>query len=244
MPENSNHKRFEEYALDFVNIAVKEQEAGYKSNSPETLAQYKERLKLQMLAPLTAFKEKFESGYFTLLSEISKNKEKNVDDYKVSEEKLAHIKDSDFLMKSVLEGDTFQKLLGFTNEQMLDLYEVCTKLIDQKRFEDSQNAFMFLLVLNPTISSFWTGLGVIWQQEHRLQEALFAFKVAIIHKMDSIEPYLSALRCCLEMQDHEEANRLLQIAIEMENEDVSNVDLQKLKAEAQELQKYIKNIKK
>ena len=88
----------------------------------------------------------------------------NLEDFLIDNEAFKKVNNEKVLMQHLQEGKPLQVLFGFSNEATAEFYGAAKSILEQKRFEDAMNAFLFLTTINPYISDFWLGLGMSQQQ--------------------------------------------------------------------------------
>jgi len=135
----------------------------------------------------------------------------NLEQFVISEEVLNRL-GNDGAALEMLEGKSLQQIFGFSNETALLFYEVAKNILEQKRFRDAINAFVFLTTINPYVPSFWMGLGMAQQlnQEHNV--ALDSYNIALTLEGRQIFPYIVAAQCCIEIKDFDKATNLMEVA--------------------------------
>ena len=164
----------------------------------------------------------------------------NLEDFIIDEEAIARISDEEVLLNHLEEGKPLQELFGFTNEVTAEFYEAAKNILEQKRFEDAINAFVFLTTINPYMSDFWVGLGMAHQQNNQHDEALFSYSVAFNLDGRQIFPYVLAAQCCMEVKDFERALEVVDSAVlyaEVHNDEQGS---RQLKEDAVAAREYVR----
>lgn len=166
-------------------------------------------------------------------------------DFIINEETIESISNEEVLLKHLEEGKSLQDIFGFSDETTAEFYDAAKNVLEQKRFTDAIDAFVFLTTINPYISDFWTGLGLAQQNNNDHDAALFSYNVAFTIEEGEIYPYILAAQCCIEMKNFDKAIEILDVA---ENcaEEHSNEgdDYQKLKEDAQAAKLYVRQQQK
>ncbi len=140
---------------------------------------------------------------------------------------------SDFF-QLLLQKGKIQDALGINDQQLEEYYTLSWKLLEEKRYEESSDAFFFLLNLNPYYQKFWLGFGIAEQAKENYVDAAFAYLMAQIMKKDDPVPYLNSAKCFLALEEKGVAAENIEQAIKYCGE---NSDLEAIKSEAKIIQK-------
>lgn len=163
----------------------------------------------------------------------------NIKDFLISDEALARLNDKEVLARHFEEHRPLQELFGFSNNTVAEFYDAAKSILEQGRFEDAVNAFVFLTTLNPYISDFWVGLGVAHQSNRDHDSALFAYNVAFNVDGKEIFPYVLAAQCCMEIKDFNKAIECIDKASKYAEERPEDVSSKKLKEDAAVAKRYV-----
>lgn len=107
-------------------------------------------------------------------------------------------------------GESLQKIFGYQKSAMLTLYELSKKLLTEKRNDDAMKAFSFLCAVNPRVSSFWIGLGLVFENAQSWPEAIDSFQIAAAAVPSDFDGYLGVIRCCDAIKEYGSAKELLE----------------------------------
>jgi type III secretion system low calcium response chaperone LcrH/SycD len=162
-----------------------------------------------------------------------------ITDYLISDEKRKEIQDGDKMLEYLAHNHTLQAVLGFADDILLDMYEVAFGLFEAKRYAECIDAFIFLTTVNPNVSSFWLGLGSALQMEQRHDEALAAYKVAITKDPERLDGYLYAARCCMQMKEFEEGQKICDVALELAKDHPENEQLAKMIQDVRKMKRHL-----
>lgn len=145
--------------------------------------------------------------------------------YLLSESIKNELKDPKRFGERVRSCPTFQEALGFSNDAVLDFYNVAKNLLEQKRYAEAADAFFFLTQLAPQVKAFWLGMARSERLNNRLDQAIPLYIATIAFDESDQEAYLECVRCCLEAGQNEQAIYVLDIALNYvgRNEDVPGV---------------------
>jgi len=61
----------------------------------------------------------------------------------------------------VAQGKTWKELLGISQEVMCALYKAAKSLLDAGRYQEAEDAFFYLLLVDHNCSIFWKGLCIL-----------------------------------------------------------------------------------
>lgn len=125
--------------------------------------------------------------------------------YLINEEGLKIAQDQKALEAAYKEGKTMQDLFGFSNEVMLDFYKAAVTLYEERRYEDSLAAFIFLSTVNPGVPCFWKGKGLCFEGLQKWDQALRAYDQAIMANPTNIDGYGVTIRFLLEQRKDPDA---------------------------------------
>ncbi|MBM3198478.1 MAG: hypothetical protein FJZ58_04395 [Chlamydiae bacterium] len=91
------------------------------------------------------------------------------------------------------EGDTFQSILGLSDELLLWIYSVGHRLSTEKRHEDALAIFRLLTMLNPLVADYYVAQGITERALGQSHEALYSFALAsLVNPHHPIARYNSA----------------------------------------------------
>ncbi len=120
-----------------------------------------------------------------------------------------------FSLKELMQKENgIQQLLEISDE-VLDLYyKAALHLLDEKRWKDASDAFLFLVLLNPFVHNYWIGAGIAEQSLGNFEQAIQYYVLS--QASDSTDPisYAHAFQCCLALDETETAQKFLEEALE------------------------------
>lgn len=143
--------------------------------------------------------------------------------------------DIEHFKKELTEKPTAQEALEISNEFMAKLYQVACDLFEQKRYEDSSHAFLFLATLNSHNHDYWVGLGMSTQLCHAYETAIDAYELAALCDISSPVPYFYLAKCLFAIHDRESALQALDLAIETAGESDEYAELKQQAEAAKEI---------
>ena len=88
--------------------------------------------------------------------------------------------DEDRRIRAFVQGEiTLADLHGMPQEELYDIAEYGQRLFEQGKLEDSETIFKALTALDPYDENFHAGLGSVYHQQGRLDDALIEYDRAI-----------------------------------------------------------------
>ena len=136
-----------------------------------------------------------------------------------SEATKKKLRDLPSFKKELEEGRSVQELLGFSDETMEQLCKAAYHLFEEKKYQESANAFLFLTTLNLHHCEYWLGLGMAMQFCQEYETAIDAYELAAISDVASPLPYFYLGKCLFAIHDRSAALQALDLAIEMAGEE-------------------------
>lgn len=124
--------------------------------------------------------------------------------------KVDNTKDIDDILA---KGKIVQDLLGFSREKITHLFERAIVYLQVGHFDEAVSSFSLLTRLNPYIADFWLGLAIAQMRQGEHTRAFEAFGMAIAMDPSRFDIYSYAIECCLEMQNPNQADALLNDAV-------------------------------
>jgi len=129
------------------------------------------------------------------------------------------VKDLLQLSESLAKGARCCELLGIKESTMHSLYHAAKALFDQKRHEEAEAAFTFLILLDHGQYAYWLGLG-----HARAQTKQFVLAIEAYRRAQELEPTLCwppifIANCLIERNDFVGAFNELEEAIKLYRED-------------------------
>lgn len=116
------------------------------------------------------------------------------------------------LGKQVIEGKTWKELLHLKDSSFEMLYKGARSIFDAGNFEQAEEAFFVLSLLDSKNSLFWIGLGHSAFHAHHHDVALKAYMAASMTDPHSIWPHIYAANCFEAKKDFRHALMALEEA--------------------------------
>lgn len=184
-----------------IELLVRESPSEWKPNPFTSEFEHNKRKKAEIAASFEKYQERVSHGYEVLLRH-----EPTAD--KLFDKKQVHR----LLSKSVKdlehETETLQELLHIKDESLLKMYKVVKKLHEKTLNNDASDLLLFLILMNPLISSFWEALGGLERQKANFNEACLAYMMAYDLNNESFTPLFSCMDMFLQQQEKKKAKLL------------------------------------
>lgn len=116
--------------------------------------------------------------------------------------------------KELEDGKTPQEMLGFKNQDIEMFYTEGYELYNRQNYKEAGLVFLFLCYLNPLVSAFWLALGAAEEKLKDLKQASEAYLMACELDDQTLDPYLQAAKCHINMQHGDKARMILSRALE------------------------------
>lgn len=137
-----------------------------------------------------------------------------LDDYKLKPERFFEVMTKRAVAIVSETEPTNQELLGVSDEVLQKYFNAARRLLDDKKWFDARDAFLFLTFLNGFVHDHWIGLGIAQQSQGRYQEALMAYIMAeATDPSDPVAP-ANAFQCAAALHELEYAAYSLDKAIQ------------------------------
>lgn len=105
----------------------------------------------------------------------------------------------------VASQENFQQIFQLSNKTLLSIYSLAHYFFNHHDFSKAKGILHLLTCLAPQTSSFWIGLGLCFQQEKHLDEALTCFEIAELLHVSNPEAIIRKIECLLEKKEKKEA---------------------------------------
>ena len=118
---------------------------------------------------------------------------------------------------NALEQDdrTLEEILCIGKE-IMDIYYECSRdILNQKLYEHSGNAFLFMTMLNPYVYDYWLGLGLSEHLSGNHDVAIKAYSMAVLTNMDHPAPHFFIGQCLAAQEKYEEAIAALEYTMKI-----------------------------
>lgn len=161
-----------------------------------------------------------------------------MEEYRIPDEAVERLKNSEVLREHLEKGDTFQEIIGYSSEKMEDFYRIAYNLFQKQEYAKAADAFIFLTTLNPNVHNYWLGLGMSEQLLGNYQSALMSYAMGILTNIHHPLPHYHSATCYRAMRDKNSAIQSLKMAIECAGE---KKEYQSIRNQSSEALKALEN---
>jgi type III secretion system low calcium response chaperone LcrH/SycD len=131
-----------------------------------------------------------------------------LDDFKISIDNLSKIFDTTNIKKANKKNSgLIQETFGISDAVLTRYYQVATHLIEEKKWDDARDAFLFLTFLNSMVHNFWIGLGAVEQSTHNYEKALSVYMMAELIDPENPVAYANSFQCSIAIGEIDYAER-------------------------------------
>lgn len=138
-----------------------------------------------------------------------------LEDFLISEKQFEKLHSLNDISKQAREGKPFRDILGVNEEVLKKYFSIASNLHEKKRYSEAKDAFLFLCVLDPTISNFWQGLGLAEHCQENYAEALQAYVMGLSSDPDNPSLLANTAQCYLALGEKKAAEETAKEAIEI-----------------------------
>jgi len=112
------------------------------------------------------------------------------------------------MMKRGILSFAPQKLLGISDLELGELFQLATFFLEQHETADAVRSFTLLCYIHPYMSDFWYGLGMSLKEIGEYDDALSAFSMAETLDPSRSEFYIEAVECSLKLHRKKLAHKI------------------------------------
>lgn len=152
--------------------------------------------------------EQLRRGYLTLIQSVEKYGG-DASSYKLE---IKSQENEEITGQNLPVGKYVQEEIGYTNDQMVELYEVASRLFDERHYPEALDAFFFLGSLMPRVSSYWIAVGSCYEKMHKTEEAFQIYRLAILLDPLEIKNWIHGFRVAIAGHHIHEIEELTQTA--------------------------------
>lgn len=230
---------------DFINYKIEQEKPTYHSTL-KNFDMYVLELRKQSSKDQKEFKDSFLRGYEYVLENAPKYPASTAKENYILEP-IKPKENLSFIERHIRihldQSSTLQEQCGYTNEMVEGIYNLGFDLYTSKDFNTCADVYTFLVVLNPYVCWFWQMLGKCKQMQGIYSEALSAFKIAINCSPHNFEGCFDAVNCCVQAKEFDEAISIIEEELERINDSDSQIDLQEIKTNLEQLKKQVSKLK-
>lgn len=234
---------FERAANGYIDMMIA-REKSEERQGLETFDVLASKMRHNLEEGLYAFQRSYAHGYQVLIEELKQWKgEEALEPFRIPADCREVLENPDSFVNFLSEGTPLCQLFGFSTQGLTDFYEAAGRLLQANRFEDAKDAFFFLTMIAPQLSSCWLGLGYCYLQCREYEAALRACAQALDLNPDSPDHYLIFSRVFLEMKDFDKALEVCELGLIHAKEQKSEAWADELAMTMEEAKHQIQNIK-
>lgn len=119
----------------------------------------------------------------------------------------------DFIPNTLLKSATLQQAFEVSNYEMEEIYVEAYNHYQEENYLESCTAFRWLVLLNPYWAKNWMGLAASSQLLEKYEKALHAYAVAALLENHNPYPHFHAFECYSALENSEEAEKALELAL-------------------------------
>lgn len=138
--------------------------------------------------------------------------EQEPEEFHVPQEILEQLRDVEMIKRQVIDGRTFQEILGYSETVMEDFYAKARSLYERQEYQKAADVFVFLTTLNPYIHNYWLGLGMSEQLNENYQNALLAYAMGMLTQIQNPVIYYHSGNCYRALGDSVNALQSYELA--------------------------------
>lgn len=190
-----------------INYFVEKYTCDYFPNPLQPLEDYKKRIAHKL-------KKTFIDDFHTLRDGygfIGKYNNELKEHLKISPEIQKKLKNVAEVQAALNEGKTFQILLGWSNEDVREIYALADRIQQtNKDYYESGCIFKLLCVIQPNYIEFWLGSGNAWAAENRNDEALVCYFGGLNINPYAFDLYLGICQVLCKLSQFAEALKIIE----------------------------------
>lgn len=118
------------------------------------------------------------------------------------------------IVEAIVQGANAAAIRGLSPTQLEAVYGLGSILYEQKKFEQAEQVFAWLVREKPVSARFLKALGAARQMMQRYEPALDAYGLAAVLDLDDPTPSLHAAECLLHLKEVDRAREALDAASE------------------------------
>ena len=185
----------------------------YVSHSVESAEATQEKQEKVLIQQAEERQKRFKKGYDFLLQYIEGHANEGtfsvseslpsalISEYRIPTTAEKTTSDIEQWKKQIENPIPIQEICAYSNNILLNFYEIASYFLTEKQQENAINSFSFLCDLNPNVASLWIGLGLSFESNKEYMQAMEALQKAISLEPSDFAPYLGMIRCCQELHD-------------------------------------------
>ncbi len=117
------------------------------------------------------------------------------------------------LSKKLLEKGSIAAVLEISDRSVTKLYLLGLAILEREEYDAAADAFYYLSIISPFISSHWLRLGNAEQGRGNITSALHSYSVAMDLDIDDPFPFIYAAQCHRDLKNIKMAKKCLKMAV-------------------------------
>ncbi len=194
---------------DYIDEALKEEKVNFSSRF-ETFEAHAEKFRTQVKKKISDYKDSFLHGY-ELLAPTSTNNEA-----------IEKINSFEKVVIFLAQGKLLYHIFGYSLDTLLQLYQQAHYIVEEKRYNDGYDAYLFLVTVAPHIREAWLNLGFVMCKLGDQISGIEAFDNARDLDPTKVDSYLAAAGAFLQLKDKNSALKVCELGpaeVKLELED-------------------------
>lgn len=214
-----------------INYFVEKFACDYSPNPLQSLEDYKKRIAYKLKKTFVDNFHALRDGY----TFIGKYNEQLKEHLRVSPEIKNTLKNIALVQSAINEGKTFQDILGWSSEDVQEIYSLADQLLQTKKdYYECSCIFKLLCVVQPKFIAFWLGSGNASSAENQNDDALVAYFGGLNINPYAFELYLGICQVLCKLSQFTEALNIIEgaqlvIVSSAQNEGVADLPVFKEK---------------
>lgn len=116
------------------------------------------------------------------------------------------------------EGKTFQDILKWSDDELVEIYALADRLLNDKHYYESSVIFKLLCLVQPLSYFFWMGVGDALEADNKNKEAIMTYYGGLFANPYSFDLYLKLCKTLCKIGEPEKAVALLEEAFKVIDE--------------------------
>jgi tetratricopeptide (TPR) repeat protein len=186
--ENSLENGYEYFESDFepdIEFLVIEVEQEYIPNPLLSFETYKKKIAANIKKNFIDDFHVLRDGY-TFIGNYNPQLKEKIRTSQSIKNKLRDLVQVNALLKA---GKSFQEILEWTNDDLVDIYALACELLDKSQHYESAAIFKLLCLIRPQCYYFWLNAGVALESDKKTREALATYYGGLYENPYSFELY-------------------------------------------------------
>lgn len=122
---------------------------------------------------------------------------------------------------------SMQEQCGMSDAFMKRVYDVANRLMDEKKFEEAGDVFMFLRYLNPLVFEYWLGEATCLHERGQFLEAINIYGMSAILQPKNPYLFFQIANCLYQLHETAASLEAVKICISYAEHDEKRIDLLK-----------------